>query len=687
MKKLLAALLTLALCLTGLALAENAASDYVVRYVDQNGDPVPGVFCQVCDDSTCMLYTSDENGECRFTLAPYAWEIHTLRVPAGYEGDTETVTAASPEGGELEFVLTLLGASEEDEAEAAGEAAAAYELGDAIEDFTVTAIDGRVITLSEVLKEKDMVLLNLWATWCGPCEMEFPAMQTAYEQHRDRIEIVALSIEPDDTDEVLASYVSSHGMTFPVGHDTFDFMSKFDQEGIPTSVVIDRFGVICFIECGAMTEPELFELVFEPFLSEDYTASFLMTEEPRVRPAVEPADEALLAAALDVETALNPEDEYTWPMVPAEADGRRVLVPSNIGVRSESEAEVSVPVTAAPGDAVVITAQVSTYPGFDILSVKAGDERIKAFSGDMGWFTYAIPVAEAGEYTLTFNYYRGSGDDYTDSEDLVCVDSVAVLSGEEAAAALAANTVYPHADATAVLPVNAGARQVAVSDPDAVAEWFGPALFYVIHEETAEFEITIDDAIDPDADIVYVDYDGRILLLRDVLENGVYAVSTGMDSLSTTGYSYTVVYVYWDNFLDSAAVCVFPDEENANYFFGEMLGEYIPDLSWSYADGTAFATDAIPEVIIEVPDEAAFVVTYVDQNGDPVPGAVCQVCDDELCLVFTSDENGECRFELEPYPYEIHTLIVPEGYEGDTETVFTASPYGEEIEFTLTKLN
>ncbi len=66
------------------------------------------MICQGCDDATCQLYTSDANGECAFTLAPYAWEIHTLRVPEGYEGDTQTITLAPAEGGELVFTLTKL---------------------------------------------------------------------------------------------------------------------------------------------------------------------------------------------------------------------------------------------------------------------------------------------------------------------------------------------------------------------------------------------------------------------------------------------------------------------------------------------------------------------------------------------------------------------------------------------------
>ena len=83
-------------------------------------------------------------------------------------------------------------------------------------DFTFTTYDGKEYNLYDTLAEKDMVLLNLWATWCGPCQSEFPAMTEAYEQYKDKVEVFALSVEPTDTDDVLASYVASMGMTFPV---------------------------------------------------------------------------------------------------------------------------------------------------------------------------------------------------------------------------------------------------------------------------------------------------------------------------------------------------------------------------------------------------------------------------------------------------------------------------------------
>ena len=88
--------------------AETTSGDvtYIVTYLDQNGDPVPGVMCHVCDESMCQVFVSDANGVCKFTLPAKSYEIHTLKVPEGYEGDTTTITNAPAQGGELTFTMT-----------------------------------------------------------------------------------------------------------------------------------------------------------------------------------------------------------------------------------------------------------------------------------------------------------------------------------------------------------------------------------------------------------------------------------------------------------------------------------------------------------------------------------------------------------------------------------------------------
>ena len=56
----------------------------------------------------------------------------------------------------------------------------AYAKGDQIQDFTFTTYRGEQFSLYEILAEKEAVLINVWATWCGPCRNEFPYLQEAY---------------------------------------------------------------------------------------------------------------------------------------------------------------------------------------------------------------------------------------------------------------------------------------------------------------------------------------------------------------------------------------------------------------------------------------------------------------------------------------------------------------------------
>lgn len=82
-----------------------AAVTFTVRYTDENGDPVSGVMCQVCDDSTCQMFVSDEMGICAISLTGTGYELHTLKIPEGYTGDTQTAVPIPAQGGALTITL------------------------------------------------------------------------------------------------------------------------------------------------------------------------------------------------------------------------------------------------------------------------------------------------------------------------------------------------------------------------------------------------------------------------------------------------------------------------------------------------------------------------------------------------------------------------------------------------------
>ena len=151
-------------------------------------------------------------------------------------------------------------------------AAAAEEdyLGKPLADFSVETISGEIFTLSEALKEKELVIINLWATWCGPCAMEFPYMEEVYEEYQDRVEIIALSVDPGDTKESIAEYAADRGLTFPMGNDAGIGLSEtFRVMYIPTTVMIDRDGIAVASEYGAKTSADAFRELFERYLEDE----------------------------------------------------------------------------------------------------------------------------------------------------------------------------------------------------------------------------------------------------------------------------------------------------------------------------------------------------------------------------------------------------------------------------------
>ena len=152
------------------------------------------------------------------------------------------------------------------------------EPGQAMPDFTVSLTDGTSATLSEILKEKDLVVLNVFASWCGPCEREFPEMENVYQAKKDRMEIISVSGYSDDTMDLIADYKSGHGLSFPMGL-TGDGLSFLKVTAYPTTIFIDRDSKVGFVKIGAFTSREDFEKKVSVFLSSDYDGKPLASEK------------------------------------------------------------------------------------------------------------------------------------------------------------------------------------------------------------------------------------------------------------------------------------------------------------------------------------------------------------------------------------------------------------------------
>ena len=107
-------------------------------------------------------------------------------------------------------------------------------------DFELERLSGGTVKLSD-LRGK-VVVLNFWATWCGPCRQEMPHLAKVYEKYRDRgFEILAITTDEKADRPKVAPFVEEHGLTFPVLYDD-GIAGAYGVNGMPATVYIDAQG-------------------------------------------------------------------------------------------------------------------------------------------------------------------------------------------------------------------------------------------------------------------------------------------------------------------------------------------------------------------------------------------------------------------------------------------------------------
>lgn len=135
-------------------------------------------------------------------------------------------------------------------------------VGDEAPNFQLRDLAGNVVSLSQ-LRGK-VVLLNFWATWCGPCRVEMPAMEQLYRTFsRKEFEILAVSTDPQGA-VVTRPFQQEMGFTFPILHDSeYRVGLTYGARTLPMTFMVDRQGVIRQKIFGARDwdSPEARELV------------------------------------------------------------------------------------------------------------------------------------------------------------------------------------------------------------------------------------------------------------------------------------------------------------------------------------------------------------------------------------------------------------------------------------------
>ena len=120
--------------------------------------------------------------------------------------------------------------------------------GQAAPDFALKSSTGENMRLSEY--RGDVVMVNFWATWCGPCRQEMPLLDELYNRYQ-RVGFNLLGVNIDDDSRRAMQMVEELGVDFPVLFDARKEVSKlYDVDAMPVTVIIDRQGTVRYVHQG-----------------------------------------------------------------------------------------------------------------------------------------------------------------------------------------------------------------------------------------------------------------------------------------------------------------------------------------------------------------------------------------------------------------------------------------------------
>jgi len=171
-------------------------------------------------------------------------------------------------------------------------------------DFKLTALDGKPLTLAAL--QGKVIFLNFWATWCGPCRAEVPDLIALQERYKDRLQIIGLNVDDDDSAEI-QKYVDETGINYPVAMTSNDVRIQYGGiPALPTSFVLDTEGRVVQKHVG-LWKPAVYEAEIRALLGMPIMAK-VETFEDKGEVFLSHADRATELPGVDL-SKLTPEQK------------------------------------------------------------------------------------------------------------------------------------------------------------------------------------------------------------------------------------------------------------------------------------------------------------------------------------------------------------------------------------------
>lgn len=136
--------------------------------------------------------------------------------------------------------------------------------GEVAPDITIQKLDDTEAVVSDYFGKP--TIMTFWATWCGYCVNEMPALQMLQDKYGDDINIIALN--GGDDKETIEAFMEENGYTFEAAQVSIEDSLIYDAQSIPVTVIFDKDGVIQFFVKGSLDGEKMFNEYFDPLFEE-----------------------------------------------------------------------------------------------------------------------------------------------------------------------------------------------------------------------------------------------------------------------------------------------------------------------------------------------------------------------------------------------------------------------------------
>ncbi len=142
--------------------------------------------------------------------------------------------------------------------------------GDRAPWFAAELADGSTFEMADL--QGKVILINFWATWCGPCVGEMPAFESLYKDYADNPDVAIVAVDVEEKKKTVDFFAETNGYTFPIAYDEDGKIGmQYPTSGIPYTVIVGKDGYIRTIHLGARdadTQYEIYKADIEAALSE-----------------------------------------------------------------------------------------------------------------------------------------------------------------------------------------------------------------------------------------------------------------------------------------------------------------------------------------------------------------------------------------------------------------------------------